>query len=122
MELIVSLSIFVIVMALVMSEVVNRTIAAMVEAGLLNLTSDGLTIEQVIGRTLKTDMEALTPITKEVLDSVNAVETVAAPAPAAAEKKAPVASAKTSVGGNGMIHADRRGGCQRLSALQHRLL
>jgi len=78
----------------------------MVEAGLLNLTSDGLTIEQVIGRTLKTDMEALTPITKEVLDSVNAVETVAAPAPAAAEKKAPVASAKTSVGGNGMIHVE----------------
>lgn len=46
----------------------------MQEAGLLTLSSDGLRIEQVIGRTLLQDTEALTSITKEVLDSVNKTE------------------------------------------------
>ena len=43
----------------------------MVEAGLLTLSDDGLRIEQVIGSTLLTDVEALTPITRDVLDKIN---------------------------------------------------
>lgn len=42
----------------------------MVEAGLLELSPDGLRIEQVLGGTLLTDVEALTPITKDVLDKI----------------------------------------------------
>ncbi|NMK39626.1 D-proline reductase (dithiol) proprotein PrdA [Megasphaera elsdenii] len=68
----------------------------MVDAGLLTLSDDGLTIEEVLGSTLQKDVEALTPITKDVLDKVNPksakpVETVptAAPAKAAAPKAAP---------------------------------
>lgn len=76
----------------------------MVEAGLLTLSDDGLRIEQVIGSTLLQDVEALTPITREVLDKVNEVEEEAAPAPAEEAKEAPVA--KRAVGGNGMIHIE----------------
>lgn len=68
----------------------------MVDAGLLTLSDDGLTIEEVLGSTLQKDVEALTPITKDVLDKVNPksakpVETVptAAPAKAAAPEAAP---------------------------------
>lgn len=43
----------------------------MEESGLLELREDGLRIEQVLGCTLLQDVEALTPITKEVLDRVN---------------------------------------------------
>lgn len=43
----------------------------MEEAGLLKLSGEGLTIEQVLGSELLEDVEALTPITKEVLDQVN---------------------------------------------------
>ena len=39
----------------------------MVDAGLLTLSDDGLTIEEVLGSTLQKDVEALTPITKDVL-------------------------------------------------------
>ncbi len=46
----------------------------MVEAGLLELSENGLRIEQVLGCKLIQDVEALTPITKEVLDKVNTVE------------------------------------------------
>ena len=42
----------------------------MEEAGLLTLSPEGLRIEQVLGSTLLTDVEALTPITKEVVDKV----------------------------------------------------
>lgn len=79
----------------------------MVESGLLTLSPEGLRIEQVLGSTLLTDVEALTPITRDVLDKVNASEE----APAAETKMqesteafAPVI--KTSVGGNGMIHIE----------------
>lgn len=79
----------------------------MVESGLLTLSPEGLRIEQVLGSTLLTDVEALTPITRDVLDKVNASEE----APAAetkiqesTEAFAPVI--KTSVGGNGMIHIE----------------
>lgn len=79
----------------------------MVEAGLLTLTDDGLRIEQVIGNTLLQDVEALTPITREVLDKVNEVkeEKVEAPAPELPkEEKAP--AVQNAVGGNGMIHIE----------------
>lgn len=81
----------------------------MIEAGLLELSPDGLKIEQVLGSTLLTDVEALTPITAEVLDKINegkesgAAEQKEAPK-AAAEAFAPVV--KTSMGGNGMIHIE----------------
>lgn len=46
----------------------------MVEAGLLTLSDEGLRIEQVLGSTLLCDMEALTPITRDVLDKINEIE------------------------------------------------
>lgn len=80
----------------------------MEEAGLLELSKDGLTIEQVLGSTLLVDVEALTPITAAVLDKVNevavdagVVETSEAPA----TKPAGTSVIKTT-GGNGMIHIE----------------
>ncbi|MGM9522400.1 MAG: proline racemase family protein [Oscillospiraceae bacterium] len=52
----------------------------MVEAGLLKLSDNGLTIEQVLGATLQTDVEALTPITQAVLDKVNETQVGGYPA------------------------------------------
>ncbi len=79
----------------------------MQDAGLLTLSADGLTIEQVIGNTLLTDVEALTPITKDVLDKVNEVEEAKAAAPAPkAEEAAPAPAPAPAVGGNGMIHIE----------------
>lgn len=79
----------------------------MVDAGLLTLKDEGLTIEQVIGNTLLTDVEALTPITKDVLDKVNEVESAAATVPAAVKSEVkPSVAAKASIGGNGMIHVE----------------
>ena len=49
----------------------------MVDAGLLTLSPNGLKIEQVLGSTLLTDVEALTPITAEVLDKVNETDSSA---------------------------------------------
>lgn len=77
----------------------------MVESGLLTLSPEGLRIGQVLGSTLLTDVEALTPITRDVLDKVNA----SAEAPAPEKKESTEAFApviKTSVGGNGMIHIE----------------
>jgi len=79
----------------------------MVDAGLLTLKDEGLTIEQVIGNTLLTDVEALTPITKDVLDKVNEVESAAATVTAAVKSEVkPSVAAKASIGGNGMIHVE----------------
>lgn len=80
----------------------------MVEAGLLNLSSDGLTIEQVLGSTTLEDVEALTPITTKMLDKVNQV---ASSEPARGETAAATAPEETPatnacVGGNGMIHVE----------------
>lgn len=81
----------------------------MIDAGLLELSEDGLLIEQVLGATLMQDVEALTPITKDVLDKVNETsDSIAEPEIAsevtASERIAPVL--KTSVGGNGMLHIE----------------
>lgn len=70
----------------------------MVDAGLLTLSDDGLTIEEVLGSTLQEDVEALTPITKDVLDKVNpksAKPVEAAPAAAPAPAKAAAAPSGT---------------------------
>ncbi len=77
----------------------------MQEAGLLTLRDDGLTIEQVLGATLLQDTEALTPITRDVLDHVNEIageaqEEKPTPQP---EAPAPVIEQITTTGGNGMI-------------------
>ncbi|MGC4018301.1 MAG: D-proline reductase (dithiol) proprotein PrdA [Muricomes sp.] len=80
----------------------------MVDAGLLTLSEDGLTIEQVLGKTLTADCEALTPITAGILDGVN--ETTAAAVKVAVSETESVSAApaavKTSVGGSGMIHIE----------------
>ena len=81
----------------------------LVDSGLLELNDDALTIEQVLGRTLLKDCDALVPITRDVLDGVNEVADAAAPAaekeePAPAEAPAPE-YVKTS-GGNGMVHIE----------------
>ncbi|MGN0202905.1 MAG: D-proline reductase (dithiol) proprotein PrdA [Coprococcus sp.] len=82
----------------------------MVEAGLLKLSEDGLKIEQVLGSTLLQDVEALTPITRDVLDKINEEEKEGGSekpekAPEAAGRTiAPVI--RTRMGGNGMIHIE----------------
>jgi len=79
----------------------------MEEAGLLTLSKEGLTIEQVIGRTLTQDCEALTPITGTMLDSINVVEKMA-PIKSETEElpfKEEISKRKTK-GGNGMIHIE----------------
>lgn len=80
----------------------------MVEAGLLTLSEEGLRIEQVIGSTLLTDVEALTPITSEVLDKVNEVKGAEEMKKSEA-KDTPVMDAPvvtTSTSANGMIHIE----------------
>ena len=81
----------------------------MVEAGLLTLSPEGLRIEQVLGSTLLTDVEALTPITKEVLDKVNEVTEPEPETPAKTpEKEETTPLITTSIGGDGMIHIEIR--------------
>ncbi len=84
----------------------------MEDAGLLELSPEGLTIEQVLGSTLLVDVEALTPITASVLDKVNALDEEPAGIESKTEGKAstdekPVSAPiiKTT-GGNGMIHIE----------------
>lgn len=77
----------------------------MEEAGLLKLSPDGLKIEQVLGSTLLTDVEALTPITKDVLDKINEPEAPAAPEEATEAPK-PAAPIIRTTGGNGMLHIE----------------
>lgn len=79
----------------------------MEEAGLLTLSPDGLRIEQVLGSTLLTDVEALTPITKDVLDKINKTEeTPAKEAVSEPATEVPAPAIQTSTGGNGMIHIE----------------
>ncbi len=79
----------------------------MQEAGLLTLTPEGLRIEQVVGCTLVKDVDALTPITKDVLDKVNEVEDEVVEEVKTAEEAPEVApAAQPCTGGNGMIHIE----------------
>lgn len=83
----------------------------MVEAGLLELREDGLRIEQVLGCTLLQDVDALTPITREVLNKVNTgeeekqdMEEKAKPAVSAGERA--VSGIRIKSGGREMIHIE----------------
>lgn len=78
----------------------------MVEAGLLTLSDEGLTIEQVLGSTLLCDVEALTPITKSFLDKINETESAGAAKEAVKEVSTPVPEIIKKTGGNGMIHIE----------------
>ena len=85
----------------------------MEEAGLLELSDDGLTIEQVLGASLVRDVEALTPITEDMLDKVNEIsetpaENAEEAAPEEAESVQPGTAPKVRAvtGGNGMIHIE----------------
>ena len=82
----------------------------MVEAGLLTLSDEGLTIEQVLGSTLQCDVEALTPITKAVLDKINEIKEDAPEAPAPKAEVQSISEAEPTVstteGGSGMIHIE----------------
>ncbi len=75
----------------------------MVDAGLLTLSPNGLKIEQVLGSTLLTDVEALTPITAEVLDKVNETDSSAEKESVTNESKPIIA---TKIGGEGMLHIE----------------
>lgn len=75
----------------------------MVEAGLLTLSDEGLTIEQVLGSTLQCDVEALTPITKAVLDKINEIDASKAEVQSTSEAEPTVS---TTEGGSGMIHIE----------------
>ena len=84
----------------------------MVESGLLELSENGLRIEQVLGCTLLQDVEALTPITHEVLDKVNSVESEDKNS-LFEEKKYKETAGRTDdsgiavrAGGSGMIHIE----------------
>ncbi|MGG5314679.1 D-proline reductase (dithiol) proprotein PrdA [Enterococcus sp. AZ072] len=62
----------------------------MVDAGLVTLSDDGLTIEQVVGATLAKDSEALIQLTSDLLEGLNKVEAEAPkPAPKPAAPTAP---------------------------------
>jgi D-proline reductase (dithiol) PrdA len=72
------------------------------DSGLLTLSKEGLTIEAVIGKTLKKDVEALTPITGEMLVEGNSFDTVSDEAKEVSEE---INTSKiTFNGGDGMIH------------------
>lgn len=73
----------------------------MLEAGLMAVSEDGLTIEQVLGRTLTADCEALQSIRAEMLDSVNNVSDVTYSKP----EQRPILSADQKKS-NGMIHLE----------------
>lgn len=84
----------------------------MEEAGLLTLSPDGLTIEQVLGSTLLQDVEALTPITRAFLDKINEpeipecspVSETAIPEETIEESQEIPEIPLTITGGDGMIH------------------
>lgn len=82
----------------------------MEEAGLLTLSPDGLKIEQVLGSTLIKDVEALTPITTDVLDKINDTAPVKNDASKNIVKEDKDDLLKkivhTTTGGNGMIHIE----------------
>ncbi len=75
----------------------------LVESQLLTLSPEGLTIEEVLGRTLKLDAEALTHINADMLESVAAVSKPAEAEPAKVPQVKNTANT-TPTGGDGMLH------------------
>ncbi|MEO1770788.1 D-proline reductase (dithiol) proprotein PrdA [Candidatus Enterococcus ferrettii] len=61
------------------------------DSGLLEIPENALTIEQVLGTTLKETTDALIPLTREILDGVKEVEEAAAEPEVAEEPMAPAA-------------------------------
>nr|MBO1341017.1 D-proline reductase (dithiol) proprotein PrdA [Enterococcus sp. 665A] len=59
------------------------------DSGLLEIPENALTIEQVLGTTLKETTDALIPLTREILDGVKEVEEAAAEPEVAEEPMAP---------------------------------
>jgi D-proline reductase (dithiol) PrdA len=80
------------------------------DSGLLEITGETLTIEEVLGAKLTATVDALTPLTADVLEGVNAVATEAAPAVAeevavaSVAPVAPVAPVASVAGGVVKIH------------------
>lgn len=80
------------------------------DSGLLEITGETLTIEEVLGAKLTATVDALTPLTADVLEGVNAVATEAAPevaeevAVAPIAPVAPVAPVASVAGGVVKIH------------------
>lgn len=67
----------------------------LVDSGLITIDENTLTIEEVLGATLKTTSDSLTPLTRDLVEGVNEVAAEAAPAEevAAVEAAAPAAVA-----------------------------
>lgn len=76
----------------------------MVDAGLIELSDNGLTIEQVLGATLLEDADALVSITADLLDAVQEPAKAEAEEKPAAEEKATMT--QDPVGGSGMIRIE----------------
>lgn len=76
----------------------------MVDAGLIELSDNGLTIEQVLGATLLEDADALVSITADLLDAVQEPAKAEAEEKPAAEEKATMT--QDLVGGSGMIRIE----------------
>lgn len=81
------------------------------DSGLLEIPENALTIEQVLGTTLKETTDALIPLTRELLDGVKEVEAAAEPevveepaAPAPTEPVHPAPPAVPFAGGTIKIH------------------
>ncbi|UZQ50314.1 D-proline reductase (dithiol) proprotein PrdA [Clostridium kluyveri] len=72
----------------------------MIEAGLMTLSDHGLTIEEVLGKTLIKDADALTSITRDMLDDINEISKT--------EYKTPVGTKELQIHEikNGMIHIE----------------
>ena len=71
-----------------------------------DMVEAGLNIEQVVGSTLLCDVEALTPITREVLDKVNETEEKKPSEGKPEVNEAPLTTVKERTGGNGMLHIE----------------
>lgn len=73
----------------------------MVESGLMVLSDNGLTIEQVLGRKLVKNVDALTPITQDMLEDVNEIPVINSKVDNEKEK-----NAVCGVKNNNMIHIE----------------
>lgn len=81
------------------------------ESGLITITPETLTIEEVLGAVLKKDIDALTSLTADVLDGVKAKAKTPAPA-APSAGAAPKATASRSAGGMFYFKADKADGIE----------
>lgn len=85
----------------------------LVESQLLTLTAEGLTIQEVLGKTLKSDAEALTPITADMIEGGIEKEM-----PEAAKEKIAPVKAGEGVNGIGMNKKEANTGGTRMIHLE----